>query len=411
MHAASRRDFMRAGASLAAGTIAASAWCSPVGWAAENAPDLDARDGRLFRQLLPLKSPRKKPPRQGGPLDRVELICWVPNGVESIRGVCANLFYVALAGRDDYQQLARHFGFALIGANYASVRNEDYDTFARALAMFAEDSGHPELAHAPFCFNGFSAGSGMLMKMAQRHPDRTIACAPVGLEVGPRDEATRAIPTITVFGERDGKQFEKLRAKVAEHRPQGARWAIAPQWGRRHEYHNANDLVWPLWEHAIRRRLSEPTPANAPPELAAVAEASGWLGEMPTKKGVVPRIAPYAEFGDERSTACWFQNAFLAHAWRAFLADVGQLRLETPGGLTLKNGAPLSVEVIKAPKNVAKYELFNGDTLIAESVGSATTLTAEGLPVGVPALYAVATTDDGARVYSKLQRRIVSDRL
>lgn len=34
----------------------------------------------------PLKKPRKSPPSQGGPLDRVEIKVWVPEHVKVLRG-------------------------------------------------------------------------------------------------------------------------------------------------------------------------------------------------------------------------------------------------------------------------------------------------------------------------------------
>ncbi|MBI1371765.1 MAG: hypothetical protein GC159_03260 [Phycisphaera sp.] len=403
-----RRQIVRAGigAGLFAG-VGCKAF-NGVAMAAEDAPQApDARDGRIFQRNVPLKTPRKKEPRGGGPLDAVEVNCWVPNGVASLRGVLVNPYYTALVGREDYQQLARHLGFAVIGANYFGVRNDDYDTLIEALDGFATDAGHAELVHAPFCFNSFSAGCGMLMKMAALYPQRTIACCPVGLEVGPRDEATQSIPTITVFGERDNRQFAQLSAKLPEQRREGALWSIAPQWGQQHEYHYANDLVWPWWEHAIRSRLGEQQSSDGPPSLKAMDEADGWLGDAPTKKGVVPQIAPFSDYAGDKTNACWLPNALLARAWQAFLADVGEVKLAVPDSLVIHRHASLDIAIEKAPQDARKIELFNGDVKLDEAAGERRSLTIKNLPVGVTAIYARVTRSDASVASSRVIRKIV----
>ena len=70
----------------------------------------------------------------------------------------------------------------------------------------------------------------MSASLAEDMPDRVIASAPVCLKVGPKTEKGRSVPMLTIFGERDGKQLEKLSAKLPEQRALGAQWAIAIQW-------------------------------------------------------------------------------------------------------------------------------------------------------------------------------------
>ena len=99
------------------------------------------------------------------------------------------------------------------------------------LRELARGSGYPEIAHAPLCLVGMSAGGGMCANITGALPERVIAAAPVCLEVGPPNEAARAVPMLTIFGERDGRQMEKLDAKLPETRRAGGHWGIAVQWG------------------------------------------------------------------------------------------------------------------------------------------------------------------------------------
>ena len=74
-------------------------------------------------------------------------------------------------------------------------------------------------------------------------PERVIAIGPVCLEAGPQNEASMQIPILTIFGERDGKQYEKLMARLKDSRRQSARFGIAVQWQRKHEFAKANNLL------------------------------------------------------------------------------------------------------------------------------------------------------------------------
>ena len=192
-------------------------------------------------------------------------------------GAIFNPFYELTVEQKHWQAAARLWGFALIGADYFGVNKEDYgQSLTSGLAKLATEIKRPELAHIPFVMVGMSAGGGMSMQFAKQIPERTIAVAPVCLEVGPTTEETRKIPIITVFGERDGKQMQILQAKLPEQRKLGARWAIAVQWGKKHEFAAANSLVMPFLDSCIKLRLPEKwVPTQGPASLKEIPEKRG----------------------------------------------------------------------------------------------------------------------------------------
>lgn len=147
-----------------------------------------------------------------------------------IRGATLNAFYEPTVQQKHWRAAASCWGFAHIGTNLFRVRNDELrTTVLSALTTLAKVSEHPEVEHIPLCFHGMSIGGGLSSRLLEALPERTIAAVPVCLEVGPRDEASRRVPMVTIFGERDGRQMGILSAKLPAARADSARWAIAPQ--------------------------------------------------------------------------------------------------------------------------------------------------------------------------------------
>ena len=342
-----------------------------------------------------LKTP-KKATRGDERLDAVTVSIWIPEKVKVLRGVIVNPFYVNLVERKDYHQAARLWEFALIGANFFGVKTDDYDALLSAMKEFAEKSGHKEIEHLPILFNGFSAGSGMLMKMAKLWPERVIACGPVGLEVGPDTPKTRKIPTITVFGEKDMHQMEILTKKLPEQRKEGALWAIAVNWGLRHEYANANDLVWPFFDQVIRYRLPRnQTSLTGPVKLRDYREEDGWLGDISTWDSASASISSYKDYKGDRSKAAWLPNRYVAHTWQAFVSRSSGLTIKQPiskpeekTSLIIGAKFPIVTTGLTSVEN-KRVEYFDGHNLLLSTTGDSQRVVINGLPTGVRSLIAV----------------------
>ena len=212
---------------------------------------------------------------------------------------------------------------------------------------------------------------------------------------------------LTVFGDRDGKQYEKLMAKLPEARTKGGRFGIAPQWGRKHEFARANNLLMLLFDAAIGVRLGK---LGKP--LKPFGEKEGWLGDVSGWKEGGSEIAPFEKYKGDKAKACWFPDAKTAYAWQAFVTFKPQLKLKNPPGLgdgqpfiLHKVGEAIEVQVAGKPKTKGAIEVWAGTKRLGEL--------AEGklmVKFSEPGFYPVflkALNDEGAVIRSRPNTLIV----
>lgn len=287
---------------------------------------------RVYRIELPLAKARSREPVLGGSREKVFVQVWLPAGVRTFRGGICNPFSKEEKVSAHWQAACRHWRFAYVQTDFDAVRKEEFGLLEKGLAELAKKSGQPELALLPMCFIGMSRGGGMSMQLSERLPGRTLASAPVCLEVGPQSQATRALPVLTVFGEKDGSQMKKLLEKLPKERSLDARWGIAVQWGRKHEFAQANNLSFVFFDEVIRRRLpstknaESPKDVGAPVRLSEIPLEEGWLGEIVeweknSKEVGKPVVHPWKDYKGDRARACWFPSERVARVWQAFVSS------------------------------------------------------------------------------------------
>ena len=298
----------------------------------------------LCKTQVTLKTPKKSGDKRSGEANTAPFSIFVPDEVKVIREVVFNPFYEKTVEQKHWRTAATHWDFALVGANLFGVRNADLrEVVTDGLNAMAEASGHAEITNSPMCLVGMSAGGGMSVNIAEAMPERVIAVAPVCLEVGPKSEATRKIPIITIFGERDGKQMEKLSAKLPEQRALGAQWAIAVQWGRRHEFAKANNLIMPFFDTVIAERYpAGVSPVEGVVDLKPYPEEAVWLGDKDGWEDYAAGIGPWRLRGTKRqkghppgdsSRGCWLPNEEFARLWRGFVVREPKIKFVSPPGL------------------------------------------------------------------------------
>jgi hypothetical protein len=300
--------------------------------------------------------------------------------------------------------------FAHIGTNLFRVRNDELrTTVLNALKELALASSHPEVEHLPLCFHGMSIGGGLSSRLVEALPERTIAAAPVCLEVGPRDSLSHQVPMITIFGERDGRQMEILSEKLPAERAKGARWAISPQWGRKHEWHRASNLVMPFYDRTIRLRYPHSTdPLDGPVTLTACDEQSGWLGDCLSWRSTDAKVAAFQRYQGDRSQACWLPDQHVAAVWRSFVAYKSPLRIVAPKGMgdgepfqTFAAGHSIAVTLdIFGDLQCEQIEVYDASRRLAVAEGSPPTAVLPGFERGIHTLFAEAQLTDGTRVVS-----------
>lgn len=374
-------------------------------------------DGQTFRTEYTLKTPRSREPALGGAKDKVFVSVWVPDGVKTVRGGVCNPFSKDEPVSKHWRAACRHWGFAYVQVDFDAVKKDEFALLKTGLADLAKQSTRPELEHLPLCFLGMSRGGGMSMQLAELMPERTIACAPVCLEVGPASEATRKVPVLTVFGEKDGQQMKLLLEKLPAERKQGAHFGVAVQWNRKHEFGQANNLAFVFFDDAIARRVPKDAPADKAVKLADVPLEDGWLGDPASwsRDGKLPAVAVWKDFAGERENACWFPSARTAAVWQAFVGASNEVTITEPPGLG--DGQPFALHSAKKPVAVkvklaaglkaGRVELWDGDQRVGEATEAPWAFEVKLTP-GVHALYATVG-NAGDRLTSRPHTVVVGD--
>jgi hypothetical protein len=362
----------------------------------------DELSGKMQRVEYSLKTVRSRDPVLGGARDKVFVSVWIPDGVKVVRGGICNPFSKGDDVSKHWQAACRHWQFAYVQVDFDAVKKDEFELLKTGLTDLAKQMEHPELKHLPLCFIGMSRGGGMSMQLAELMPERTIAVAPVCLEVGPTTEPARHIPVATIFGEKDGSQMKLLLGKLSVARKDGARFGIAVQWGRGHEFALANNMALALFDDAIARRLPASPVPSGPTPLADLPLEEGWLGDVSTwGKGQAPKIAAWRNYEGDRDAACWFPSERTAAVWRAFVGASKDVTITEPPGLGDKQpfvlqSASKPIAVMLTLANVpqpTKVVIWDAQQKLAEKDAGPWEF-AVTLPRGVHSL--IATVDDSA---------------
>ncbi len=358
-----------------------------------------AADEGFVRTELPLKTPRSRDPVLGGARDKVFFKVWFPQGAKPVRGAMCNPFSKDDAVSAHWQAACRLWNFAYIQTDFDAVKKEEFLLLPTALIELAKTSGHAEIEHVPFCWTGMSRGGGMSMQLSELLPHRTIASVPVCLEVGPANDATRLIPVLTVFGEKDGSQMEKLLSKLPPERQLGARWSIAVQWNRKHEFALANNVSFVFLDDVIARRVPQQPSLSQSPALGTIPLEDGWLGDVSSwgKDGRRPTIQSWRDYSGDRNAACWFPTQRAAATWAAFVSGTKEISITEPAGLgdgqkfaLHPSSKPVSVKLsIDAKLKPTKLELWDAHQRLAERSSEPWSFEAT-LPPGIHSLYVTA---------------------
>ena len=359
-------------------------------------------------------------PRADGSMEAYVL--WRPGGIEHLRGLL-----LGSQTNPVRQETARLHNLGVLGFDGTGVSQGEgwEEDFLAALEAVGDACEHPELADAVFLGTGYSATSGAGARLVEAFPQRAIGYVPGGLEAAPRSDATRAIPWLTYYGGADGVQPTVQLEALAAGRAEGARYGLAPMWGVGHSINRGINLLLPTFHQFLARRYPDHLDArNGVPVLVPFEEADGWLASMESfaeyrhdGPAVPMLVARASEYPGDASTASWMIDAFVAHAWQAFVAHrQTPVRIVSPQGhqhpapenpmTFVEEGAGLDVQVEvvtdigTAPKAVlTSVVLRSGDLVLGEIVGPGSVqVVFEGvvLPVaGAHPLIAEVNYDDG----------------
>lgn len=354
-----RRSFVKSivslGAGLAASPLLSTAvpaqspapssapWGSPGDDVAPILPSSNV--GRYYRAFYP-------PSQQPGELQiAVNYTLWIPEGVETLRGVIVHqhgagieaAHYGSFSAYDlHWQALARKWDCALMGPSYRVIndavdltpggaelwfdpRHGSDKAFMRALREISETSSHPELASIPWCLWGHSGGGIWSNAMSILYPSRVVAAflrsgsaaTFRGRSEFPQPdvpEAVYSIPTMTNAGifERRNGSWTRFTATFQEYRAHGAPIGWAPDPRTAHFCGDSRYLAIPFFDACLAMRL--PEKGAKVQTLRSVDPSQTWLVAYPGNTAV-----PASEFKGNVKEAVWLPNAAVAKAWMDYV--------------------------------------------------------------------------------------------
>jgi lysophospholipase L1-like esterase len=302
----------------------------------------------------------------------VDYELWVPEGVDTIRGIIVHQHGcgpgASIGGRtaaDDlhWQALAAKWNCALMGSSYeprrgvncrlwCDARNGSETRFLQALDHFADATGHAEISQVPWCLWGHSGGAFWASLMQTMHPERIVAIwLRSGTAYGYWMQGEIPAPTVTDGAyrvpvmcnpgakEKDDKRFHVAfdggLAMFQAYRKQGAPIGFAPDPNTAHECGDSRYLAIPFFDACLGMRL--PAEGSSSQQLNEVNFDTAWLAEPLTDSAV----AADAYQGDAHQ-AVWLPNAAVAAAWSEYVvhgATSDQTAPPAPSNLTLTNNA------------------------------------------------------------------------
>ena len=356
-----RRSFMKGIVSLGAG-LAASPFLSssaqdespaasaPAQSAAVASPSSDVVPivpssgiGRYFQVFYP-------PSQMAGELRiGVNYTLWVPEGIETLRGVIVHqhgagmvaAHFGALSAYDlHWQALAKKWGCALLGPSYHVLNDGDlgaagsdywfdprlgsHKAFVKALGDFATKTGHPELAVVPWALWGHSAGAGWADVMGTLFPERVIAIyyrsgSPIVWSDRPAmyppvaiPATSYAIPRMCSVGVKEKGLTPILLATYSVYRAKGGPTGFAQDPRTGHECGDSRYFAIPFLDACLAMRL--PEKGSKAQTLRPVNQSHAWLAAYPGDTAV-----PASEFKGDPKQAIWLPDAAVARAWMDYV--------------------------------------------------------------------------------------------
>ena len=291
------------------------------------APDATAK-ATLVSTFLEYTAP------PGANYDVAEFRLWYPADVATLRGVAllvpgSNGDGRSMTEDPMWQEFAIRHNFALLGLHLTDQRHEQMfleayvdvsegsgQAVLEALSALAGESGHPELAEAPWVSWGMSAGGQFSYEMAVWKPERTIAFI---LNKGGvyysalAPQAAQQVPGMFFVGETDmAFRNDIIRGIFSMNRRAGALWGLLEEPGVGHEVNRSRDLAVVLFDDVIPLRLSGTAASNGKTELLPLDAASGYYGSLDSWA-----FGPAAEAERPRVPMAWLPTERVAKAWRS----------------------------------------------------------------------------------------------
>lgn len=285
----------------------------------------------------------------------------------------------------------------------SSGHSDEFDDFNDQLAVFATQSGHPELVHAPWLAEGFSNGGQMAYGLNVLAPSKVIAfVANKGQYYNDTTPsvAARKTPGLIIAGEEDVTRRNTIRSLFMNNRALGALWAWVEEENIGHYAGVSYTLIRPFLEECLELRYpSGASPVGGPVALTELAETSGWLVDHDTwTDGLTAVHAHDAAPGDPFDYG-WVPNQRIAYLYRAFSTYNKSAGAVSGSGIVVDAPLPqtLSFSVNMTGQSWTSIEFFEGATSlgsVAASSGNQPAVTLSATTSGYHVFHGVVTKPD-----------------
>ena len=212
--------------------------------------------------------------------------------------------------------MAADSGLAMLGTSRIALADAGAsdEIILTALEEAASRAHRPELASAPVIFLALSAGGPEAWGFSSRNTARVAGSGYIHATLRPRVAGpTWLVPSMFWIGEVDEvAPPSDLVPLFSENRAQHALWAAGVEPGTEHST-VTGALITSVTEW-VRAIIGIRIPATAGSPLPAVAEESGWLGNLDTGA-----IAAYAAYTDDPLEAAWLPSEAAAPAWKVYV--------------------------------------------------------------------------------------------
>ena len=249
---------------------------------------------------------------------------WVNDSTDTLKGIYWFMHHNNGDSRnivDDtsYQNLVNGQDFALLGAHIYNMHMNTGigDAVIAAMDSFAVLSEHTELSFIPFFINGYSWGGQFAYHFTRWVPDRVLGLI---TQKGGYHDTTNAgsaieVPSLMVVGEEDfDYRIENLTGIFLDHRPLGAKWALAMEPGAGHTQVTDHAFLNAFFNTVTDLRINNETNVFEPISLNTLPDSIGWLGDQETF-----RIGSWDCYDGVLDSSSWFPARTIGEHWQDFV--------------------------------------------------------------------------------------------
>ena len=250
---------------------------------------------------------------------------WINESIDTLKGIYWFMHPNNGDSRDfvydtNYQNLATNKNFALMGAHIFNMHMNTGigDATIAATDSFSILSNHEELLHIPFFINGYSWGGQFAFHFTKWIPERVLGF--ITQKGGFHDTSivdnAIQVPGLMFIGEDDlDYRIENLTNIFLNHRPLGAKWALAMEPNTGHSQIIDFNFLDSYFNKVVDLRIPHNVNVFEPITLNILPNTIGWLGNQ--NSWIIGSWECYDGIFDSSS---WLPSNSIAEHWQNFVS-------------------------------------------------------------------------------------------